>query len=403
MFKYSRMLGIAVCLAISALQSVNANVPAWESWGNMVPAQESRPVYQTSQRHYAPARQGMPVYRQARYAPSFAENNPLDCGFAHALNLPDRCIRKSDSTRKGLLEHVTYLQRRPLAQRVAPLWGNISNAALLETARALLNWHEGMTPGRLQDRFSLRELTSDQSGAAEYTGYFTPVIDVRWHPDREFRTPVYRQPDGALARLSHAQIAKRALNGKGLELVWTNNVINLFFAQIQGSGIARFPDGREMLLHYAGDNGHEFRSIADYMKMRGYQPRNFGNEAIREWLHNHPQYIAEVLTANPRYVFFKLTEGLPKTSSGMDVIPGHTIAVDHNYIPFGAVLLAEVPRIDAMGRVIGSDWRLLFAQDRGVRIKGAGRLDLYMGSGPSAELATHGVTGFRKAYMLVRR
>jgi membrane-bound lytic murein transglycosylase A len=402
MFKYCFVLVSATYLAAAIFPSASANVPVWESWGNKGTAQAYRPGYQASQRGYAPARQGMPVYRQARYS-SFADSNPLDCGFAQALNLPDRCIRKSDQTRQGLLEQVAYLQRLPLGKRVAPLWGNISNAMLLETVRGLLDWHDGAMPGRLQDHFSLREIQSSRVDMADYTGYFTPVLDVRWHPDGEFRIPVYRRPAGNLVNLSHAEIAHRALSGKGLELVWTNDAVNLFFAQVQGSGIARFPDGREMVLDYAGDNGRKFSSIADYMQTRGYRPRNLGNEAIRDWLHAHPEHIAEVLTANPRYVFFNLTKGIPKTASGVGVIPEHTIAVDHDYIPFGAVLLADVPRVDAGGRVIGSDWRLLFAQDRGIEIKGAGRLDLYMGAGPSAEIATHRVTGFRKAYMLVRR
>lgn len=403
MFKPGLMRIFSACLVAAIMQSANANAPAWESWGNVLPSQTYRSAYQTSPRGYAPARQVKPVYRQASYSASVFGNNSIDCGFSHALNLPDRCIRRNGRTRKGLVEQVTYLKRLPSAQRVAPLWGNISNAALLETVHALLRWHDGAASGRLQDHFSLRELSSSRSAQAEYTGYFTPVVDVRWHPDREFRIPVYRQPKGTKARLSHAEIARQGLGGKGLELVWTNDAVNLFFAQIQGSGIARFPDGREMALDYAGDNGREFLSIADYMKSRGYKPRNFGNEAIRDWLHAHPQHITEVLTANPRYVFFDLVEGLPKTASGLEVIPGHTIAVDRNYIPFGAVLLAEVPRIDAHGQIIGSDWSLLFAQDRGEGVKGAGRLDLYMGVGSSAELATHRVTGFRKAYMLVRK
>ncbi len=402
MLKYCLALAPVTYFVAAIFSSASANVPVWESWGNMARVQVYRPAYQTPQRGYASARQGMPIYRQASYS-SFADSNPIDCGFAQALNLPDRCIRKSDRTRQGLQEQVAYLQRLPLGQRVAPLWGNISNGALLETVRALLDWHDGMMPGRLQDHFSLRELQSARADMADYTGYFTPVLDVRWHPDSEFRIPVYRRPGGGLGNLSHTDIAHRALSGKGLELVWTNDAVNLFFAQVQGSGIARFPDGREMVLDYAGDNGREFRSIADYMRMHGYRPRNFGNEAIRDWLHMHPEHIAEVLTANPRYVFFNLVEGMPKTASGVAVIPEHTIAVDRRYIPLGAVLLAEVPRVDAGGRVVGSDWRLLFAQDQGVDIKGEGRLDLYMGAGPSAEVATHKVTGLRKAYMLVRR
>jgi membrane-bound lytic murein transglycosylase A len=283
------------------------------------------------------------------------------------------------------------------------LWANISNAALLETARELLDWHEGISPGSLFERFSLREITAGYGSQAEYTGYFTPVLDVRAYPDSEYRIPIYKKPPGSLALLSHAEIAQHALSGQNLEIAWTNDPLNLYFAQVQGSGIAHFPDGHNMTLSYASDNGKSFHSIADYMKQQGYKPRNYGNEGIREWLRNHPDKLGEVLTYNPRYIFFKLTNTAPQTASGNGVIPGHTVAVDKRYIPLGSVLLAEVPRIDGSGREVGSDWRLLFAQDQGKNITGQGRFDLYTGSGVGAENIAHGITGFRKTYMLIRK
>ena len=385
-------------------QSVMANVPAWESWRPLYTPQPYVQPYQQQRREYAPPRQGNPVYRQAAYGSSPPFDSSLECGYAQALQLPDQCIHKNARTRHGLETLVNYLKRVPPAQKAGTGWVNISNAALLETVHELLNWHEGITPGTLRERFSLREISTWRGDAkAQYTGYFTPFLEVRHHPNSEFRIPIYRKPSGTLAQLSHADIARRALNGRGLEIAWTNDLANLFFAQVQGSGIARYPDGKEMLLEYGGDNGKTFSSIAHYMKQRGIKLRNYGNEAIRDWLRANPQRAGEIITSNPRYVFFKLTTGLPTTASGTRVIPGHTVAVDRNYIPLGAVLLAEVPRIDANGREVGRDWRLLFAQDQGGDIKGAGRLDLYTGFGRHAENIAHSVTGFRKAYMLVRK
>ena len=63
--------------------------------------------------------------------------------------------------------------------------------------------------------------------------------------------------------------------------------------------------------------------------------------------------------------------------------------------------MAEIPRVDQKGEIVGVDWRLLFAQDRGKAIKGLGRLDFYTGVGSQAEKATYQMTGFRKSYLVV--
>ncbi|HRJ51326.1 MAG TPA: MltA domain-containing protein [Candidatus Thiothrix moscowensis] len=394
--------GAALLCAVMVFPPAQANAPVWAAWGAVVPPQPYQQPYQQERRQFIPARSGN--IQQVAYAAPRQQRGALDCAFAYVLDLPDDCISRNEHTRRGLLTQAEYLRKLPGGTKSAPLWGNVSNAALLETVQELLRWHDGISPGSLQERFSLREMGSAQRGdLAQFTGYFTPLLEVKSYPDSEFRIPIYREPPGSLARLSHAQIARNALGGKGLEVAWTNDPVNLFFAQVQGSGVARFPDGKELLLDYAGDNGQKFTSIADYMRMKGYKPRNFGNEGIREWLRQHPGKIGEVLTSNPRYVFFKLTDDLPTTASGTRVIPGHTVAVDHKYIPLGSVLLAEVPRVDSWGNKVGHDWRLLFAQDKGADIKGAGRLDLYTGFGRRAEELAHDITGFSKTWLLVRK
>lgn len=313
----------------------------------------------------------------------------------------DACIVKTAGSQEGLHQQVTYLRSKNPQMREGAGWANLPNSALLQTALELTRWLHGQTPYRLQERFNLLEVPSAKhSGQAQYTGYFTPVVDVQNWPDENYRYPIYSLPSGEDCNFTRAEIDAGALRGRGLEIGWTNDVVNLYFSHIQGSAIARFRDGQEMFLDYAGTNHKPHVSIGQYLQDQGYQG-SLSNESIRQWLHRHPEQINEVLHQNPRYVFFKTTESRPKTSIGSEVIPWHTVAVDDNFIPLGSILLAEIPRVDQKGEIVGVDWRLLFAQDRGKAIKGLGRLDFYTGVGSQAEKATYQMTGFRKSYLVV--
>ncbi|WP_298609954.1 MltA domain-containing protein [uncultured Thiothrix sp.] len=313
----------------------------------------------------------------------------------------DACIVKTIGSQEGLLQQVTYLRSKNPQMREGAGWANLPNNVLLQTALELMRWEHGQSAYALQERFNLMEIPSARhAGQAQYTGYFTPVVEVQNWPDENYRYPIYSLPPGEDCHFTRAEIDAGALRGRGLEIGWTNDVVNLYFSHIQGSAIARFSDGQEVFLDYAGTNDKRHVSIGQYLQAQGYQG-SLSNESIRQWLHQHPERITEVLHQNPRYVFFKKTENRPKTSIGSEVIPWHTVAVDDNFIPLGSVLLAEIPRIDHHGEMVGSDWRLLFAQDRGKAIKGPGRLDFYTGAGPQAEKATYHMTGFRKSYLVV--
>lgn len=327
----------------------------------------------------------------------------LNCQNASALNLPDRCIQRSAYNRRGLEEQVRYLRRRNPAQPVAQQWANVSNGILLQTAHELLNWEQGFSTKSLQEKFFLREIGSHKHATnADYTGYFTPVLQVQSYPDQRYRFPIYTAPNGG-TRLTRSQIERGALNNKNLEIAWTNDRVNLFFAHTQGSAIARYPDGTERYLGYSDSNQHTYGKISRVLRSKGYMQGSMSNENIRRWLNANPGRIDEVLNYNPRYIFFTLSDQLPRTATGTAVLPGHTLAVDDRYIPLGAVLLAQIPRVNHLGERIGSDWRLLFAQDRGNAIKGPGRVDMYTGMGQQAEMATYRVTGLHQTYMLISK
>ena len=334
---------------------------------------------------------------------SSVAGNDSSCGRQLDLLGLDSCILKTERNRRGLEEQIKYLSRTDLNQRVASKWANVSNAALLQTAKELLSWDYQITPHAFGERFSLREVGSHRNRAnADYTGYFTPVVEVRRQPDAAYRYPIYTAPKSG-TRYSRQQIDGGALKGRNLEIGWTNDLVNLYFAHIQGSAIARYPDGTERYLGYADSNGHSYGSISDYLRSTGYIKGSLSNANVRRWLHENPHRIYEVLHRNPRYIFFNLTDRPPQTTTGSVVIPGHTVAVDDNFIPLGSVLLAEVPRVDHRGKQVGSDWKLLFAQDRGDAIKGPGRIDLYTGKGDVAEWSTYSMTGLHRTYLLVRK
>jgi membrane-bound lytic murein transglycosylase A len=396
---------LAGATAIGLMTPAHANNPIWETWQPIFsPAGYNRPYTQARQ-EFIPSRQGNIPYQmqQAAYHSPQTNDTAINCGLSDALNLPDRCIGRTQETREGLANLMNYLHQKTAEGKIVSSNGYLPNTALLETVQALLNWHENLGATSLAGDFDLLPIESAKgSGAGNFTGYFTPLLQVSHTPSARFSVPIYGKPPGKTS-FSSAEIANGALAGRNLEIAWTDDPWALHVAQVQGSTVAEFQDGTRRIFEYAGNNNHSFTSPANYMKSQGYIPRNFGNDGIGEWLHQHPEKMTEVLTKNPRYIFFQETSEAPTTSSGQGVIPGHTIAVDGRFIPHGSVILAELPRLDTQGNPVGTEWRLLFAQDNGKAITGNGRFDLYTGAGPRAEAAAHAITGGHRAFLLMRK
>ena len=60
------------------------------------------------------------------------------------------------------------------------------------------------------------------------------------------------------AWLTRAEIEEeQVLAGRGLEIAWIDDPVDVFFLQIQGSGRVRFPNGGGLRVGYGGKNGHE--------------------------------------------------------------------------------------------------------------------------------------------------
>lgn len=246
-------------------------------------------------------------------------------------------------------------------------------------------------------------------GPGLLTGYFAPEYPARSVPDMVFSaalrprpadlTTAPADPDGASRRPVALQKAEDGRtwpypDRAGIELTPATDALaymrpeDLFFLQIQGSGVLDFPDGRRMKAAYAGDNGRPFVAIAPVMVRRGLLlPGQASAGAIRTWLHAHAGADAQsLMDLDPRYVFFGLQpdDGRePAGAAGLPLTAGRAIAVDPAWHPYGELFWidAAAPMLTGAMR---SYRRLVMALDTGSAIKGDVRADLYLGRGEQA-------------------
>ena len=176
-----------------------------------------------------------------------------------------------------------------------------------------------------------------------------------------------------------------AMEGRGLEIAWVDDAVELFFLQIQGSGRIRLPDGRHIRVGYGGKNGHEYRSIGRELVRRGvYNAHQVSAQVIKNWVRRNPVDGLELLRHNPSYVFFREVSEVPAElgplgAMNRSVTEMRTVAVDPRYTPLGAPVWVEK---NGKGKIR----KLMIAQDTGSAIKGAQRADIFFGTGDEAGL-----------------
>ncbi len=128
-------------------------------------------------------------------------------------------------------------------------------------------------------------------------------------------------------------------------------------------------------------------------------------QSIRSYLRQHPETVSEVLDYNPSYVFFQTETTGPKGSINVVLTPGRSLALDWRIFPMAALSFIETekPVIDGNGTI--ERWvsfgRFVLVQDTGGAIRGAGRADLFWGSGPYAEIAAGHMQNPGNLYFLV--
>jgi len=194
---------------------------------------------------------------------------------------------------------------------------------------------------------------------------------------------------------TRAEIEDGILAGKGLEIAWAADPVDLFFLEIQGSGRVRFPDGSVMRLGYADQNGREYVAIGRLLRERGILPSGGANmQAIKDWMRANPDQGKALMRENLSYIFFReLTGPGPLGALNVPVSPRATVAADPKFVPLGAPVFLALDRPEAYGFWI--------AQDTGGAIKGANRFDTFWGAGVEATQVAGGMSANGVALILV--
>ena len=351
-------------------------------------------------------------------------------GGCHAVHPPGPPREVRDdldlrSLRAAVRESLRFLDAVP-RQRVLGRWPRKVTAADVRSSLteflALLDEPQephGSWLRRVAERFDFFPVPASATlDGVLFTGYYQPVIDASPVRTANYRYPVYREPDELRSRLGRARkVAGLSrhdidvlgrLRGKGYEIAWLRDPVDRFFLHVQGSGLLRMTDGREVPLNFAAHNGRRYTSIGKVLIDQGKLDREtMSMQRIRAWLAEFPGEREALFARNERYIFFRLAEKGPLGSLGVPLTAGRSAATDHRVYPKGALLFVEtrMPVVGEQGELRGSRpfGRFVLNQDTGAAIRGPARADLYFGTGDEAGARAGYMKNTGRLYLLLKR
>ena len=227
----------------------------------------------------------------------------------------------------------------------------------------------------IKKNFRIKSL-SEKSG--KLTGYYEPEVNVSKVKTSRYKIPILKYNDRFLG-VKRASIIKKYKESD--VLLWTDDTIDLFFLQIQGSGVGIFENGEKIKILYNGNNNLKYTSIGNILiKEKLLKKKNVNLFSIKKFLRENPKKIDSILNENGRYIFFKTSldnKKGPLGAFGINLVSDVSIAVDKKYYPLGIPLLYKEGE--------SQTFKPVFALDTGSAIKGENRADLFTGNGKSAE------------------
>ena len=232
-----------------------------------------------------------------------------------------------------------------------------------------LNW------SFILQNFKVKKL-SDKEGVL--TGYYEPEINVSFKRTEKFSVPILKY-NKVYDNLDREKIES---NFKIQDvLLWTDSKIELFFLQIQGSGIGSLGKKKKIKINYDGNNKKKYLSIGRFLKRKKLMNGEINLFTIKRFLYKNPNLVDEVLNQNKRYIFFSIDKKNFKESSigsmGFNLIPFVSVAIDKKYYPLGMPLILE--------KITNNKLIPVVSMDTGAAIVGKNRADLFTGRGVEAE------------------
>lgn len=289
---------------------------------------------------------------------------------------------------------------------------------------------EGLSAAAVQqicERFRLYRAESPEPLLV--TGYYQPELAASRKRTKRFHHPLYRTPEdlidvdlgqyctGCEGRVvqgrardgkfvpyySRAEIDAGVLADHDYELAWLDDPVEAFFMHVQGSALLRFDDGVHMQVSYSSSNGRPYTSLGRVLIEQGKVSRDTVSlQTLKDYLSSHPDEQAALMATNDRYIFFRTVVTGPIGSLGVPLTGGRSIAADASVYPPGALTFVRIkPREPTGAGIQHAITRLAFIQDAGTAIAGPSRIDVYWGSGTTAEALAGDMRNPGELYLLL--
>lgn len=266
---------------------------------------------------------------------------------------------------------------------------------LLTTARS----NQALSSAIQREFVFYQSVGKDNQGTVAFTGYFEPVHTASRKPTAEYRYPLYALPAG-FSQWKKPHPTRLELEGadglqgskgklRGSELVWMRDRLEAFLIQVQGSARLNLTDGTTMTIGVAGLTDQPYTGIGRELVKDGklkLEDLNLPN--VLKHFEQNPQDLNVYLPRNRRFVFFRNTFGAPALGSlGVPVTADRSIATDKSLMPPGALALiqTQLPILNRQRQYEQRSMsRFMLDQDTGGAIIGAGRVDIFTGTGTQA-------------------
>jgi membrane-bound lytic murein transglycosylase A len=302
------------------------------------------------------------------------------------------------------MQSCSTLINKPMWQKVCNIASQLnSQTANKPSSEAILTY--------FKQNFSVYKTTNiDGTDTGLITGYYEPVLRGSRIKSAKYSNPLYQVPndlitvelDSLFPELKYKRVRGRLVGNKlvpyynradiesdaaplkGREFIYIDDIIDVFYLQVQGSGLVQMENGEQVHVGYADQNGLTYNSIGRLLIERGeLTMANASMNGIKNWARNNPTKLRELLNSNPSYVFFReLPAGLPGPlgALGVPILAQRVVAVDPKYVPLGAPVFLSTTEPNSTRPLK----RLMMAQDTGGAIKGGVRADFYWGDGNEA-------------------
>jgi membrane-bound lytic murein transglycosylase A len=234
----------------------------------------------------------------------------------------------------------------------------------------------------------------DRQGTVHFTGYYEAVYEASRTRTDKFKYPLYALPSDFQNWSRPHPNRKQLETGKrlqGLELAWLSDRMQAFLVQVQGSARLVLPNKTVMTVGFAAKTDRPYSSIGAQLVRDGKMKlEDVTLQSLMAYFQQHPNDLEGYLHRNESFVFFRETQGAPATGSiGVPVTAERSIATDKSIMPPGAIALIHTSLPIAKNKSGQFEFqpigRFVLDQDTGGAIRGAGRVDVFMGTGTVAK------------------